>query len=423
MIQKVKNLTKSKTAKHLASNALMLYLLTFSNYILYLITIPYQTRVLGPELFGQVNFAVSFALYFQIIIEFGFMIFGTEVASKQRDDRQKLSQLLSTVMACRAILTLASAVALLILCLIAKPFNTDPLLYILFFVSSVFAAMMPDFIYRGMENMKTITVRTVIIRAFFMLSMILLLTQKEQYHMVAVLTLLGNMAAFAFSVFDLRKKGVVLVRTNSQAVRQMFAKSMPFFLSRVATNIYSASNIFIVGLIYGANSKITGFYASTDRLVAAGKNVLVPVIDTTYPYMVKHRNFQLIKKLLLIAMPPLTVGCIVVAIFAENIAALLFGDGYTQAGQYLQLLMPIVWVAFPAMLLGFPTMTPMGLASYANRSNVYGAILHLIQLAVLFLMGSLTVITICIATIITEVFTFLYRAWVVYKYRSRMYES
>lgn len=420
MIKRLREFRKNKDATRLASNALLLYLLTFSNYILYLITIPYQARILGPEIFGQVNFAISFTLYFQIIIEFGFMILGTEIASRHRDNGQKLSQLLSTIMFCRLILTAATALVLLGFCMFIAPFNSDPLLYGLFFLSSVFAALMPDFIYRGMENMKIITIRTVFIRTFFMILIFVLLKDKNSYHIIAILTMLGNLVAFVFSILDLRKKDILVRRVKRQDIIKLFRQTAPFFASRIATNIYSASNTFLIGVIYGANSKTTGFYASVDKLVVAAKNGMTPIIDSTYPYMVKNRNFNLIKKILLIVMPPLTFLCILIVLFAESITTILFGYEYLQAGQYLRLLAPVIWIAFPAMILGFPTLTPMGLSKHANRSNIYGALLHIVQLLILFSIGSLTIATICIATVITEVFTLSYRSFIVYKYRERL---
>src|SRR5690554_2514494 len=121
----------STKAKHLASNALMLYILTFSNYLLYLITIPYQTRILGPSVFGEVGFAMSFTLYFQLFIDFGFMIFATELVSRHRHDKERVSTILSAVMWCKLILSLVSAAILLLLCLTLEPFKNYPLLYVL----------------------------------------------------------------------------------------------------------------------------------------------------------------------------------------------------------------------------------------------------------------------------------------------------
>ena len=42
-----------------------------------------------------------------------------------------------------------------------------------------------------------------------------------------------------------------------------------------------------------------------------------PIADSLYPHMMKHRNFRLIKKAMLLVYPIILVGCAIVFIFAE----------------------------------------------------------------------------------------------------------
>lgn len=51
----------------LLKNTIYLYVLSFSTQLLYLITIPYQTRVLGAQNYGYIGFAVSLMSYVQLI--------------------------------------------------------------------------------------------------------------------------------------------------------------------------------------------------------------------------------------------------------------------------------------------------------------------------------------------------------------------
>ena len=53
----------------LLKNTIMLYILQFSTYLLALLVAPYQTRVLGAEVFGGfLEASASIILYFQLII-------------------------------------------------------------------------------------------------------------------------------------------------------------------------------------------------------------------------------------------------------------------------------------------------------------------------------------------------------------------
>ena len=60
----------------LLQNTFMLYLLTFSNYFLSLVVVPYETRILGPTVYGTLGAATAIMVYFQLVI----------------DDEQKLGQ-------------------------------------------------------------------------------------------------------------------------------------------------------------------------------------------------------------------------------------------------------------------------------------------------------------------------------------------
>ena len=135
--------------------------------------------------------------------------------------------------------------------------------------------------------------------------------------------------------------------------------------------------------------------------------------------MVQNKDFKLIKKILLFLMPIILAGCTFVWIFAESFCVLLFGEEFRSSGRILQLLMPVIAMTLPAYIFGFPVLSPLGLAKYANISNIIGAVVHLTNLLVLFLIGRLTVENICIATCITEAIVLSFRILVVVRNRGR----
>ena len=68
-------LTKLKGRKEgaLAWNTLMLYILTFSNYLLSLAVAPFEARVLTTETadgYGALGVAMAIMVYFQLFIDF-----------------------------------------------------------------------------------------------------------------------------------------------------------------------------------------------------------------------------------------------------------------------------------------------------------------------------------------------------------------
>ena len=136
--------------------------------------------------------------------------------------------------------------------------------------------------------------------------------------------------------------------------------------------------------------------------------------------MVKNKDYKLVKKILTVLMPVIVLGCAIVFVFAKEFCVLLFGAEYAGSAPYLRLLLPIVAISLPTYIFGFPVLSPLGLAKYANISVIVGAVLHAVQLVCMFVFGFLTVKTICIATCVTEGAILLIRVAVVVKNRNRL---
>lgn len=411
MINKIQRMSGAK--RRLMSNTFMLFVLTFSNYFLALVTLPYQTRILGAGIFGEVAFAMAFTTYFQIIIDFGFMLSATEAISRYRNDKTKVSEIFSSVIWSKIGLTLVVGIVFMTICLSLEPFKSNVLLYVLFFISSVLASFLPDYLYRGMENMRIVTIRSVGVRLFFALMVFIFLKEKADYYVIPLLGIAGNAVALLLVGLHIRLMGFSLKKIPVKDVLSTLKTSSLFFLSRVATNIYGATNVFVLGIVYGSTASTLGYFSSANRIVTAARGGISPIVDSMYPYMVHHKDYRLMKRALIVGVPTIGLVCVLTAIFAESITAFLFGEDFRGAGEYLRLLMPIVFVAFPSLLLGYPTLSPLGLAKYANLSTLFGAILQLVQIGILLITGNLTFVTICIATVITELAILSFRVVVI----------
>ncbi len=407
----------------MAKNTVMLFLLTFSNYLFNFLTVPYQTRVLGPEIYGNIGFATSIMTYFQLFLDFGFLLSATEDVSRNREDKQAVSKILTGVMLCKLALIAVSFAVLAVLCGTVKRFQSDVPLFMLYLAAYSLYAFLPDFLYRGIEDMQAITVRSVLIKFFCTCMIFVFLRKPSQYYVIPLLTGVGNLGAVVGVYFHVRHLGYGFVKVSLREAARQMKRSCFFFFSRVATAIYTATNTFLLGMIYGSGAALVGLYSTAEKAITIAKQAITPVTDSLYPYMIQYRNFKLIKKLLWIGMPILFVGCGTVMVFANPLCAFVFGKEYYGAGDYLRLLAPVVFFSYPGMIFGFPVLTPMGLAKHANLSTVFGAALQVTMLVVLYFTAGITPERICVATCVTEFFTCLYRVLVVFLHRDRLAES
>lgn len=409
-------------ARHgaLLKNTLMLELLQVSTYVLALVAVPYETRVLGPEMYGVLGAATAIMVYFQLVVDFGFLLSATEAVASHREDKTYLRRLLTAVTANKLVLAAVSALILFGICSVIPAWREKTGLYFLFFIATVFTSMMPDYLYRGLENMTAITVRTVAIRAFFTGAIFIFLKKPEDIWVVPVLNIIGNGTAMVLAYVDLAKRfKISFAKTSFRDAADTLKRSATFFLSRIASTAYTALNTIILDLIT-LSGGATGFYTAADKLITTGKNVLTPISDSMYPYMARNKDFKLVKKLLLIALPPITLFCIVCFIWAEPLCIFLLGPEYGPAGQVLRAMLPVGIITLPNYILGFPTLTAMGLSKYANYSVVFGSVLHLCNLLVLWLTGHMNMVTLAILVSAAEFAILTFRVVVIVRNRDRM---
>jgi len=404
----------------LLKNTVMLTILQLSTYVLALVAVPYETRVLGPEVYGILGAATAIMVYFQLVIDFGFMLSATEEVASHRDDRARLCRILTCVTLCKLALALLSGVVLLILCRVIGAWEGRTGLFMLFFLSTVCTSLMPDYMYRGLEKMTAITIRTVAIRGFFTVAIFIFLRGPEDLYVIPVLNIIGNGVAMVLAYLDLaRRFKVRFARVHLREVAGNARRSSTFFVSRIATTAYTSLNTIILDMIT-ASGGATGYYTAADKLITTGRNVLSPISDSLYPYMARNRDFKMVKKVLLVAMPPITVFCAVCFIWAEPLCRFLLGAEFGPAGPVLRAMLPVGVVTLPNYVLGFPTLGAMGLSKYANYSVVFGSVLHICNLLVLYFTGNMNMITLAILVSVAECAILAFRVIVILRHRDRM---
>lgn len=403
----------------LLENTVMLYILTFSNMALGLLTQGYQVRVLGMELVGTLSAAQYATNFFQIFIDFGFIMSATAKISQHREDKAYLNRTLTCVVSAKVLFMLLSYGVLF---LFLRPGLSDPtefLVYAMYLLSICMMSLLPDFMYRGLEQMAAITVRAVIIRLFATVMIFVFVKQPGDYWMVPLFTAIGNGGALAFVYWHLfTKVGVRFCRVSFRDVWREIRESSQFFLSKVAASINSNLNGILLRNIAGPTA--VGLYGNADKVIGAARNGMSPIADSLYPHMMKHKNFKIIKKAMCLIYPVILAGCAVVFLFAKPLLVFWLGDAGAEVVLPLRLLIPVAVCAFPNYVLGYPTLGAMGLAKYANISVVFGTVVYLAGAGLAYLTCGITLISLCVLTSLTEFSILLFRLVVIIRNRRLM---
>lgn len=393
----------------LAANTCFLYILTFSNYIFGLITLPYETRVLGPEYFGILGFAAAFYNYFYIIFDFGFILCGTKKITECHADKDQIGRILSGITLSKFFLFLLTALLFFAATFMVERLKEYSLLLFLYLVYAALTCFIPDFLYRGLENMKMITYRTVLVRFIFTCLIFVFLKRPEQIYMIPLFNIVGTLCALLWIYYDIRYKlGIRFCRVSFRYCLSLLKESSNYFLSRIASTIYGATNMLILGFVYPA-SNILGYYTSVEKIKSLASQAASPIADSFYPYMIRTKDYRKLFKVTALFESMIIIGCVVLWIFSEQFCNLIFGPEFIEAGHILRYMIPLMAIILPVYMFGFPALSPIGMAKWANNSVIIAMVNQILGVVILFITHNVTPYSIIVLTIISEIICLIVR--------------
>jgi PST family polysaccharide transporter len=96
--------------KKLVRNIASLGIIQIVNYIFPLITVPYVSRIIGPDGYGIINYAMAFIGYFTLLIAYGFDLTATRRISQNSNNKEYINEIVSEVFTSRIILYAVSCI-------------------------------------------------------------------------------------------------------------------------------------------------------------------------------------------------------------------------------------------------------------------------------------------------------------------------
>ena len=389
--------------RSLLKNTAYLYILTFSNYFFGFITLPYQTRVLGPEIYGILGFAAAFQVYFNLILDFGFLLSGTKFVAENANDKNELSRILSGITISKILLfIIITFIFILVSVNITYLWIHVEILLLYLFLAGI-NSLLPDYLYRGLEQMRSITVRTLITRICFTSLIFIFLKSPEQYYMVPLFQIVGTIVALIWVYNDIHHKfHLHFSIVNIEYIKRLYKDSLPYFLSRIASSIYNVTNTVILGFVYSSGN-ILGYYSSVDRIRGLAAQGCSPIADSFYPYMLRSRDYKSLFRITFVIEILILISCALLWVFSEQICAIVFGSEFADAATIFRYIIPLIAIILPTYMFGFPALSPLGLAKWANISVEIAMVNQLIWILILFFTNQISVYTICSATISSEV--------------------
>ncbi len=387
MLKKIREILVTDDIRPIAENVISLSLLQAANYLLPLILLPYLVRVLEPEKYGLVMFALAFIQYFVILTDYGFNLSATRAISAHRDNPDRVSEIFSAVIIIKLLILLCSFLLMAIIVSLFDTFSREMAIYYLAFGIVIGNMLFPVWFFQGMEKMRYITILTVLAKGIFTLCIFVFVKEVEDYPLVPLFYSLGFIVsgALAFRI-AMKRYGVTLRLPSLQAVRAQLGEGWHIFISTVAINSYLLSNTFLLGLF--ESDAVVGYYAAGEKLVRSLTYLFLPLFQALYPYVSRKAAdspeavTSLLKKLILLVAGVASIIFIGIFAFSPDIASIVLGDRFHDSVVIIQILSPLLVVIPIAYVLFNLAMLSFGLDRYYSRIYLFGAFFNLTLIGV-----------------------------------------
>ncbi len=355
-------------------------LVQIANYIFPLITLPYLVRILGPEKYGLVAFAQSFIGYFILITNYGFDLSATREISIYRGQKEKLSEIFSSVMYAKVLL-LSLCFFIFFFFLQVDKFKKDSLVYVLTFGIIVGQTLFPLWLFLGLEKMGYITILTILERAVFTICIFIFIRNTNDYIYVPLFNTMGYLTSGILGLLlALFKFGVTFRTPKLQEIFSQIKHGWHSFISATNVSLYSTTNMFILGLFW--NNVVVGYYAAAEKLIYAIQRLLVPLSQAVYPYVSKaahekkEKALSFISRILYINIAIGIFLAIIILLGARVIIKIILGPMYQESVYVMQIFAFLPLAGAVTNVLGFQTMLPLKMDSELAKALIIVALIN-----------------------------------------------
>lgn len=287
--QKISSISKNKEAKALAGNFMWLSVLKVIGYIFPLITLPYLSRVIGVDSFGEIAFAASIMVFIETFVDFGFNYTATRDVARQRSNVEAVSQIFSNVMWAKTLLMIVGFGILSMLIYTIPSLYEKRLLLFLTFLYIPGHIIFPDWFFQAMEKMKYITIMNVLSKLLFTILIFVVIKEKEDYVWQPLLTAIGYwVSGFIAMWFIVKKFHVRIIRPRWGEIWYSIKSSWNMFLSLLFPNLYT--NFSTILLRTSCGEVATGLFDAGKRFINIIDQLFQVLSRTFYPFLARKMD-------------------------------------------------------------------------------------------------------------------------------------
>lgn len=322
-------------------------ILAVSNYVFPILVYPHVSRVLGVQNMGICNFVDSIIDYFVLFSMLGIGAVGIREIASCNGHKDRLNRVFSSIMTVGSVTTLIALVALIVSANVVPALAEYRKLLMFGVIKLVGNFLMLDWLFRGLEDFKYVTYRTILIKMVYVAAVFIWIWHPQDYQLYYLFVCLMVGVNSVFSCLYASK--LVRFSVKSISCRPYIKPILIMGLYIFLTSMYTTFNVAYLG--FSTDDVQVGYYTTSTKffniligLYMAFTMVMLPRMSALLSEgnmdEFKHRMMQSFDVLFLIGVPLV----VFMMCFATQFVELFSGSEYLPA-------VPCTLLAFPLILV------------------------------------------------------------------------
>lgn len=371
--------------------------------ILPFVTMPYISRVIGPEGIGINAYSFSIVQFFLLFAVLGIPLYGNRrVAIAKQKGIKYLSEEFWSIY----FLQIICSIIVSVLYLFFVYFYVQENKFIFYIqLLMLFAAMIDiSWLFIGLEELKKTVTRNIIVRLSSVVLIFTFIKDKNDLvlyvFIIAITNFIGQIVMWGQAF-----KYIKIVKVKSEKIKGHWKPVLLIFLPQFIIQLYIIVDRIILG-IFSTEIEV-GFYDQAMKIVKVTLSMITAISTVMLPRIsAEHAGgnsdkvvyyANLVLRYVLLLTIPMTIG---IAVISFNFASWFFGPGYDKVGNLMMILSPIIIFIGLSNVFGMQILLPTNQDNKLTLSVSAGAIVSIC--INLLLVSSFASVGTAIATVSAE---------------------
>ena len=329
--------------KRLFSNFFSLGIIQGTNYLLPILITPYVIKRIGADGFGIIAVTQVVMMFLQTISDYGFNLTATRDVSQNRENRSVLSRIFYTVLITKLLIVLVLLIVLILVLTLVPALRPFTGLYLLSFVTVIGQSLLMNWLFQGIERMKTVMYVSLFARLVFVALVLIFIRSKPDYIYFLFFTGVGNVLAGSVSiVLAVRMLRLKRVLPSREDILHELKNGWHIMTSALAVSSYTYINVIALRLFY--SDTVVGYYSVAEKIISATRQILSVYFQAIYPQVCRlvlagrREIFAFFRNYYLPFLSMVLAGSFILLFFARPIIGIFLTEHQEVSASYLRIM-------------------------------------------------------------------------------------